>query len=87
MSRTIINLFLALMIIMFIIFINVFYFSEKNKTKTAKYRIFYYDHVTDLFNQLPFLANDTQNIIDYKNDLENSKKKKPKRKFWELLSR
>ena len=87
MSRTIINLFLALMIIMFIIFINVFYFSEENKIKTVKYRIFYYDRVTDLFNQLPLLANDTQNIIDYKNDLENSKKKKPKRKFWELLSR
>ena len=87
MSRTIINLFLALMIIMFIIFINVFYFSEKNKTQTVKYRIFYYDQVADLFNQLPLLANDTQNIIDYKNDLENSKKKKPKRKFWELLSR
>ena len=87
MSRTIINLFLALMIIMFIIFINVFYFSEKNKTQTVKHRIFYYDQVADLFNQLPLLANDTQNIIDYKSDLVNSQDKKPKRKFWELLSR
>ena len=87
MSRTIINLFLALMIIMFIIFINVFYFSEKNKTKTVKYRIFYYDQVTDFLNQLPLLTNDTHNIIDYKNDSENFEKKKPKRKFWELLSR
>ena len=72
---------------MFIIFINVFYFSEKNKTQTVKHRIFYYDQVADLFNQLPLLTNDTQNIIDYKNDLENSEKKEPKRKFWELLSR
>ena len=87
MSKTIINLFLALMIIMFIIFINVFYFSEKNKTKTVKYRIFYYDQVTDFLNQLPLLTNDTHNIIDYKNDSENFEKKKPKRKFWELLSR
>ena len=35
-------------------------------------------------NELPTLKNDTSNIIDYKNDIENFKKKRKKR-FWEFL--
>jgi hypothetical protein len=37
-----------------------------------------------LYNNLPLLKNDTNNIIVYKNDLEEFKKKRKKR-FWEKL--
>jgi hypothetical protein len=37
-----------------------------------------------LYNNLPLLKNDTNNIIAYKNDLEEFKKKRKKR-FWEKL--
>jgi len=38
-------------------------------------------HILDL----PLLKNDTNNIIEYKNDIENNKKKKKYNLFWKLI--
>ena len=57
------------------------YFSKENIIYTNKSRSTY--SLTP-YNELPLLKNDTSNIIDYKNDLEEFKKKRKKR-FWEKL--
>ena len=36
-------------------------------------------------SSLPYLINDTENIIDYENTVNNLDNKRKKRKFWELL--
>jgi len=57
------------------------YFSEENIIYINKSRSTY--SLTS-HNELPLLKNDTNNIIVYKNDLEEFKKKRKKR-FWEKL--
>ena len=57
------------------------YFSEENIIYINKSRSTY--SLTP-YNELPLLKNDTSNIIVYKNDLEEFKKRRKKR-FWEKL--
>ncbi len=58
-----------------------YYFSEENMIRVNKLRSTY---MSTLYNNLPLLKNDTNNIIVYKNDLEEFKKKRKKR-IWEKL--
>ena len=58
-----------------------YYFSEENMILINKSRSTY---ALTLYNNLHLLKNDTNNIIVYKNDLEEFKKQRKKR-FWEKL--
>ena len=84
MIKKFLNTFFLLSFITFIIFTGKHYISEKNIVFTNKNRS------SDSFNKLldveklPLLVNDTNNIIEYKDDLEEFKKKRKKR-FWEKL--
>ena len=73
-------IFLMSFIIFTFLTIN-YYFSEENMIHINKSRSAY---TLTLYNNLPLLKNDTNNIIVYKNDLEEFKKKRKKR-FWEKL--
>ena len=73
-------IFLMSFIIFTFLTIN-YYFSEENMVDINKSRSTY---ALTLYNNLPLLRNDTNNIIVYKNDLEEFKKKRKKR-FWEKL--
>ena len=57
------------------------YFSKENIVHINKSRSI---HSSKSYIDLPLLKNDTNNIIIYKNDLEEFKKKRKKR-FWEKL--
>ena len=57
------------------------YFSKENVIHVNKSRSIY---SIKSYMDLPLLKNDTNNIIVYKNDLEEFKKKRKKR-FWEKL--
>ena len=57
------------------------YFSKENVIFVNKSRSI---HSLKSYMNLPLLKNDTNNIIVYKNDLEEFKKKRKKR-FWEKL--
>ena len=57
------------------------YFSKENVIHVNKSRSIY---SIKSYMDLPLLKNDTNNIIAYKNDLEEFKKKIKKR-FWEKL--
>jgi len=58
-----------------------YYFSKENVIHVTKSRL---THSLETYKDLPLLKNDTNNVIVYKNDLEEFKKKRKKR-FWEKL--
>ena len=66
---------------LFIFLIFNYYFSEENTIHINKSRSTY--SLTS-YDNLPLLKSDTSNIIVYKNDLEEFKKKR-KKWFWEDL--
>ena len=77
----------TLFLIIFSIFtflVTKHYFSDENVIFTNKSRSSYALQVNIDNKNLPILANDTNNIIVYKNDLEEFKKKK-KERIWEKL--
>ena len=83
MLKEIKYLFFIIIIIIFIYFTGTYYFSDENIKNS--YRSFKnHDQKIKIFSKnLPVLENDTQNIIEYVNQL--NKKKKKKFNFWKLL--
>ena len=79
--------FLNTFILIFLLFLSTitvkYYLSEKNIIHINKSRSTYSLENKD---SLPVLKDDTNNIIVYKNDLEEFKKKRKKRLWENLLS-
>ena len=67
-----------------IFFVVKFYLSEKNIQLGNKVMLQYQNEQDKKFNNLPIITNDTNNIIEYTNEIEEFKKKK-QRNFWNLL--
>jgi len=70
----------------FIILTTKFYFSDQNIRETNKSRSFYSVELNNNTQNLPLLKNDTNNIIEYLNDVEVYKKKKKKFSFFDLIN-
>ena len=68
----------------FIFLVTKHYFSEQNLIFTNKSRSSYSFMLNKYVNNLPLLKNDTNNVIIFKNELEEFKNKRKKR-FWEKL--
>ena len=86
MFKKIINIFFLISFFIFILLVIKYYFSEQNIIFTNKSRSSYSLMLDKYVNNLPLLTNDTNNIIIYKNDLEEFKKKRKKRLWEKLLS-
>ena len=84
MFKKTINIFFLISFFTFIFLITKYYFSEQNLIFTNKSRSSYSLTSIKDENNLTLLKNDTNNIIVYKNDLEEFKSKRKKR-FWEKL--
>ena len=84
MFKKITNIFFFISLLTFIFLVTRHYFSEQNLIFTNKSRSSYSLMLNKYGNNLPLLKNDTNNIIVYKNDLEEFKSKRKKR-FWEKL--
>ena len=67
------------------ILIVIFYFSEENIIATNKSRSSYAYELKFNLKDLPLIKNDTNNIIEYRNDIEVYKKKKKNYTFWNLI--
>ncbi len=76
-----------LLISLFVAFLTIYYFSERNINETTKKRLFYKDKISNNIEDLPLIKNDTNNIIEYTDDIENFKKKKKRYIFWDLISK
>lgn len=81
MIYKLINIFFLISVLIFSTLVAKYYFSDRNIAYINKSRS---SHVLNINKKLPLLVNDTNNIIIYKNDLEEFKKKRKKR-FWEKL--
>ena len=84
MYKKIKNILFLVFFLTFIFIVTKHYFSDENIQFTQKSRILYSLRLIDDKNDLPILKNDTNNIIVYKNDLEEFKKKR-KTRLWEKL--
>ena len=84
MYRKIKNIFFLISFFTFIFLVSRHYFSDQNIIFTNKSRSFYSWTQNKDNKNLPILANDTNNIIVYKNDLEEFRNKK-KERIWEKL--
>ena len=67
-----------------IFFVVKFYLSENNIKWSNKVMLQYQNELGKKFSNLPIIKNDTNNIIEYTQEIENFKNKK-QRKYWDLL--
>jgi len=67
-----------------IFFVIKFYLSENNIKQSNKVILQYQIELTNKFSDLPIIKDDTDDIIEYTNEIEEFKNKK-QRKFWDLL--
>tara|TARA_Y100000590_G_scaffold111120_1_gene126705 strand:+ start:436 stop:702 length:267 start_codon:yes stop_codon:yes gene_type:complete len=70
-------------IIIFIVFIGKYYFSDKNKKNFYKSMKLFEKRIIEYNSKLKTLESNTDKIIDYVENTNNKDKKKYK--FWELL--
>ena len=71
-------------IFFFIFFVIKFYISENNIKRSNKIIFQYQNELNKQFSNLPIIKDDTNDIIEYTNEVEEFKNKK-QRKFWDLL--
>ena len=82
--------FFIVSFITFIILTISYYFSDQNIKRTNKSRSLHSLYSLNLSNEImdiPLLRNDTDDVINYKNDVENYIKKKKNYTFRELLKK
>jgi len=84
MLKKIKYIFFLVFFFTFFIMVTKYYFSDENIKLTNKSRSSYSVTLNKDKDNLPLLKSDTNNIIVYKNDLQEFKKKRKKR-FWEKL--
>ena len=71
----VLNILMFLLIISFIIFIFKYYSSIKNIDVILK----------DKISNLPILADDTNNVVQFNNSFDSDFEEDKKRSFWDLL--
>ena len=79
------NIFCLASLFIFITLTTSFYFSEQNIRATNKSRSFYAVKLLHDALKLPLLANDTNDIIEYRNDVQVFRDKIKKRIYEGLL--
>jgi len=71
---------------LFIFFVISTYTSDENKKKIIENRSNIHSEINDRITSLPFLKNNTQNVIEFNSgyDIDNNK---IKRNFWNLFKK
>ena len=87
MLKKIKNTLFILSVFIFIFFITKHYFSETHAIKVNKNRSLYSPNSLVVTKKLPLLKNNTNNIIEFSNEIEVYKKNKKKYSFWGLLGK
>jgi uncharacterized alpha/beta hydrolase family protein len=86
MIKNFFSVLIFLFISVFIFFIISTYISNKNKKKINLNRVNIYSKIEDNLLNLPFLKNDTQDVIKFNSGYENDTSK-IKRNFWNLFKK
>ena len=86
MIKNLFSILIFIIIFLFIFFIISTYISEKNKKKINSNRSNIYLKLEDSLSSLPFLKNDTKDVIIFNTGYDNEKNK-IKRNFWNLFKK
>ena len=78
---------MSLLIIFFILGVSNFYLSNKNISLKDYNRSNIDLILKEKIRDLPILANDTNNIIEFNDSFDKEKNNENKRSFWELLNK
>ena len=78
------NTVIFLIFIIFFVIIFKYYSSSKNMNEKNQNRLNINEIIKEKISDLPVLPNDTNNIIEFNNSLEDTTNEK-KRSFWELI--
>ena len=81
------NIFMVFLIIVFIFSISNYYFSKKNINSKNFNRSNINQILKEKITDLPILFNDTDDVIEFNNSIENETDIKKKRSFWDLIKR
>ena len=87
MFKKVKNIFFLSFVCFFFIVLFYYYFSEKNINRVNKNRTSYVLDLSMSNQNLPLLKNDTNDIIEFRDDVEIYKKKKKKYKFFDLINK
>ncbi len=79
------NVTMISIVLIFIFYIFQHYTSNKNIIEKDYKRLNLDKLLNEKISDLPILKNDTINVIEFNNSLENENNKEKKRSFWELL--
>ena len=83
----IINILMSLLVIFFIFKVFIFYSSNKNISFKNYNRSNIDLILKEKIKDLPSLANDTNNIIEFNDSFDEEVNSDKKRSFWELLNK
>jgi len=75
----------TILVFFFIFAIFYFYNSDINKKNDLQKNLIFHNLLKEKEESLIIVENDTNDILDFKSDVENYLKKKKKRYFWNLL--
>jgi len=75
----------TILVFFFICAIFYFYNSDINKKNDLQKNLIFHNLLKEKEESLIIVENDTNDILDFKSDVENYLKKKKKRYFWNLL--
>ena len=76
--------FYVISVLVFLIFIGSYYFSDKNKKNSYRSTKLYENKITNYNKNLITLESDTNEIIEYTENNQNQNEKKYN--FWKLLT-
>ena len=80
-----VNILMLLLVVIFTFSILKYYSSSKNIENKDFNRLNIDKILEEKINELPILANDTENVIEFNNSIESEIKNEKKRTFWNLL--
>ena len=83
----IVNLFMLFLVVLFILSISKYYFSNKNLDSKSYNRSNIEQILKEKITDLKVLENDTNSIIEFNNSLEGETNEEKKRNFWDLLKK
>ena len=83
----VLNTLMLILVIFFIVSIFKHYSSKKNISAKNYNRSNINQILKEKISDLPILANDTNNVIEFNDAIETDLKNEKKRSFWKLLNK
>ena len=81
------NIFMILLICIFIFFIFKYYSSNKNLSNKNYNRLNIDQIINEKINNLPILDNDTNNVVEFNDSFDDEINNNKKRNFWDLFKK